>query len=284
MNTKLLIVEGLPGFGKSTAANLLYDILIEKNKNVELFLEGDLDHPADYEGVSCFNKNEFESLLANSGDFKDVINNRVTKRGENYLLPYLKLIKNESELELSDNLLNTIFEKDIYNLSLDKNIELITQKWAEFAEKAINENKIYIFECCFIQNPVTIGMVKYGEQKEKVINYVITLAKIIEKLNPVLFYIEQDNLEFSFKRAYKERSKEWSTGFIEYYTNQGYGKMKEYNGVEGTIKVLEARRAIEREIYDMLKIKKVKINNSHYETTKYKSMIIEKLNLFEVLD
>ncbi|HDR7624480.1 TPA: hypothetical protein QCX73_005385 [Bacillus mycoides] len=40
MNTKLIIVEGLPGFGKSTTTNLLYDILIEKNIDVELFLEG----------------------------------------------------------------------------------------------------------------------------------------------------------------------------------------------------------------------------------------------------
>ncbi len=70
LNTKLIIVEGLPGFGKSTTANLLYDILIEKNIDVELFLEGNLDHPADYEGVSCFNKSEFKSMLVNSGIFR----------------------------------------------------------------------------------------------------------------------------------------------------------------------------------------------------------------------
>lgn len=115
------------------------------------------------------------------------------------------------------------------------------------------------------------------------INYVSTLSKIIEKLNPVLFYVEQDDLEFSFKKAFNERTKEWSTGFIEYYTNQGYGKAHGYKGLEGTLKVLEARRALEREIFDRLKLKKEIINNSKYEAEKYKSMIIGKLSLLEVL-
>lgn len=273
MNTKLIIVEGLPGFGKSTTANLLYDILIEKNIDVELFLEGNPDHPADYDGVSCFDKSEFESLLVNSGNFREVISDRVTKRGNNYLLPYKK-IKNEYSSNFPESLLNTIFKNDIYELPLERNIELITEKWRDFVEIANNENKTYIFECCFIQNPLTIGMVKYGEKKEKVISYINALAKIVEKLNPVLFYIEQDDLEFSFRKVFNERAKEWSAGFIEYYTNQGYAKMKGYHGLDGTIKVLEARRDIEREIFDMLNIKKTKIDNSQYEAIKYKSMII----------
>lgn len=276
MNAKLIIVEGLPGFGKSTTANLLYDILIEKNIDVALYLEGNLDHPADYDGVSCFNKSEFDSLLVDSGNFKEVINDSVRKSGNNYFLPYRK-IKNEYGSNFPDSLLNTIFKNDIYELPLEKHIELITEKWRDFADKANNGNKTYIFECCFIQNPLTIAMIKYGEQKEKVVSYVRELANIIEKLNPVLFYIEQDDLEFSFRKVFNERAKEWSSGFIAYYTNQGYGKMKGYNGFEGTLKVLEARRDVEREIFDMLNIKKTKVDNSHYETSKYKSIITEKL-------
>ena len=61
----------------------------------------------------------------------------------------------------------TIFQNDIYELSFDKNVELIADKWNNFTESALEDNKVYIFECCFIQNSLTIGMIKYGEQKEK---------------------------------------------------------------------------------------------------------------------
>jgi len=201
---------------------------------------------------------------------------RAEKRENKYLLPYRK-IKNQYGSKFPDELLNTIFINDVYELPLEQNIELIIEKWVEFTERAIADNKTYIFECCFIQNPITVAMVKYGEKKEKAIDYVMKLAKIIEGLNPILFYVDQDDLEFSFKKVMKERPGEWSSGFIDYYTNQGYGKERGYEGLEGTLKVLEARRAIESEIVDLLKIKKVKINNSLYDMEKYKKIIMENL-------
>ncbi|MEB9505083.1 hypothetical protein P4J13_14175 [Bacillus anthracis] len=278
MNTKLIIVEGLPGFGKSTTAQLISDILSQNKIEVELFLEGNLNHPADYDGVSCFNKFEFDRLVSNSGDFKEVLLKRVLKKGSNYLLPYRK-IKNEFGDQFSDELFNDISRNDIYELPFDKNVELIADKWQDFAEIALEDDKVYIFECCFIQNPLTIGMIKYGEQKEKIINYVMKVAKIIENLNPMLFYVEQDDLEFSFRKALKERNPEWSTGIVDYYTNQGYGKEHNHSGVEGAIKVLEARRNLELEIFDMLKMKKEKINNTKYEIDSYRSMLKDKLTI-----
>ncbi|MBP0761828.1 hypothetical protein J8K28_13530 [Bacillus anthracis] len=278
MNTKLIIVEGLPGFGKSTTAQLINDILSQNKIEVELFLEGNLNHPADYDGVSCFNKFEFDRLLSNSGDFKEVLLKRVLKKGSNYLLPYRK-IKNEFGDQFSDELFNDISRNDIYELPFDKNVELIADKWQDFAEIALEDDKVFIFECCFIQNPLTIGMIKYGEQKEKIINYVMKVAKIIENLNPMLFYVEQDDLEFSFRKALKERNPEWSTGIVDYYTNQGYGKEHNHSGVEGAIKVLEARRNLELEIFDMLKMKKEKINNTKYEIGSYRSMLKDKLTI-----
>ncbi|GIN72794.1 hypothetical protein J14TS2_32690 [Bacillus sp. J14TS2] len=276
MNTKLIIVEGLPGFGKSTTAELIKGILSENNKEVELVLEGNLDHPADYDGVAWFTKDEFDKILSISGSFREVFLHRVIEKDQHYFLPYSK-IKNEFGDQFPDELLNEIFKKDIYELPFAKNVELIDSKWAEFANNAVHDHKTYIFECCFIQNPLTIGMIKYGEEEEKIIDYVKKLERQIERLNPVLVYIEQDDLAYSFKKAVRERPKAWSEGFIQYYTTQGFGKQHGYEGIEGTIKVLEARRELEMKIVNKLNIKQLKINNSSYDKEKYKSVLMEKL-------
>lgn len=173
--------------------------------------------------------------------------------------------------------MSKVYEHDIYELPFERNKELIAKKWEEFAQEYAIGNKIIIFECCFIQNPVTIGMVKYNEPKEKVLAYVLTLANIIEKLNPVLIYVEQDDLEFSFEKAVQERPKAWSDGFIDYYTNQGFGKEQKYNGKEGALAVLEERQKIEAEIYDRLSMTKFKVNNSTYDLVGYKKLLNDRL-------
>ena len=48
MKTNLIIVEGLPGSGKSTTARMIADELEKKGKQVVCVDEGVKEHPADY--------------------------------------------------------------------------------------------------------------------------------------------------------------------------------------------------------------------------------------------
>lgn len=73
MQPKLILIEGLPGFGKSTAAQLVYEILTEAGNNAQLFLEGNLDHPADYDGAACLTKAEYDEPAGDVGRFKAYI-------------------------------------------------------------------------------------------------------------------------------------------------------------------------------------------------------------------
>lgn len=272
MRTKLILIEGLPGSGKTTTAQLVHEILTEMNIKSQLFLEGDLEHPADYEGVACFNKKEFDELLSTHEKFSELLRNRMIKNGHNYLLEYRKII-NEGKLIFPDEFMHTIVKKDIYELSLEQNRELITKRWREFTESALMGSDTFIFDCCFIQNPVTIGMIKYDANKEEILSYVKELAAIVERLNPLLIYIEQNDLDHSFRKIVKERPKEWSEGFIEYYTNQGYGQEHGYEGLEGTLHVLQARRVLEEEILNGINIAKQKVDNSSFNLNDYKQLL-----------
>jgi hypothetical protein len=275
INTKLILVEGLPGSGKTTTAAITNDLLKEWNVDTKLFLEGNAEHPADYEGGSYFSKTEFAHLLEQYIDVQAIFVKHAIERCDGYVLPQYKLKQDLAETTVPYSFWDHIWNHDIYELPLEKNIELITDKWQRFVEQAMIGNQTYIFECCFIQNPVTIGMIKYGASQEIVINYVKKLADIIEPLNPVLIYVDQHDLSRSFKKAVQDRPKEWSTGFMDYYNNQGYGKIHDVQGIEGTIAVLEARKQLESSVYNTLDMKKFKIDNTQFEMDTYKNKVME---------
>lgn len=281
MNTKLILVEGLPGFGKSTTARMIQEILLEQNVDVELFMEGNLNHPADYDSVACFTELEFKNLIEFSGEFRDVFEERVIVKNNDYLLPYMK-IKNELGREYPAELSKEIFKKDIYELPLKQNIELITDRWKAYAEEAKAGEKVYIFECAFIQNPLTVSMIKYGAPEEQTIDYINQLADAVKKLNPILIYIQQDDLEHAFRKAVDERPEEWFNGFTQYYTNQGYGLQNGLTGLEGTFEVLKARQCLESQILSQLNMKTVTINNSRFDTGRER--LVEALGLNEVME
>mgnify|MGYP001283810845 CR=1 FL=1 len=266
----LILVEGLPGSGKSTTAQLVQEILNDRSIHSHLILEGNLDHPADYDGVACFHKEEYAEMLnALEHSFRALINERTTRIGDNCFLEYRKLF-DELGSSVPDALRQACAVRDIYELSLDQNRQLIVDRWKQFVECAVHGSDVYVFECCFIQNPVTIGMIKYDAETEDVISYVLELASAAEKLNPLLIYVEQNDLDYSFRKAVDERPRQWSEGFIDYYTNQGYGKLQGHSGLEGTIQVLKARSELEQIIFNRLPIAKVKINNSSFDRDQYK--------------
>jgi hypothetical protein len=279
VNTKLILVEGLPGSGKSTTAQLTYDSLKEwGNEDTTLYLEGNVDHPADYECSSFFSAAEFTNLLKQYPEAKQIIVKHAVERCDGYVLSQFYLKQDLKETTLPDTFWDKIYAGDIYELPLEKNIELITDKWRRFTESALKGDQTYIFECCFIQNPVTIGMIKYGADQEVVSDYVNQLAAIIKPLNPILIYVEQPDLSRSFKKAVQERPKEWSSGFFDYYNNQGYGKEIGAEGLEGTLAVLEARYQLEKDLFNTLNIHKIRIDNSDYDIYLHKSRLKEQLN------
>ncbi len=283
--SKLILVEGLPGSGKSTTAETARRLLkqIEPKLNVLFYEEGRTDHPADYEGFAYLTETEWERLRTALPEWIDGLEPderpkaRIEASGR--LLAYRR-IRERTGQPLPAEAEQAIAGKDLYELPLDLHIELLADSWRAFAAQAEDqaEDIVYLFECCFIQNPVTMAMIRCGAEPETAISYVKRLEAAVEGLSPIVIYVDQADLDFSFRKAVAERPREWSEGFMDYYLNQGYGAAKsKLSSVEpseepidreavvaGTAEVLKARRALEEEILNRLDCPVRKLDNSAY--------------------
>ena len=68
-NSRLILVEGIPGSGKTSTATFIQKWLDEHGFANRLYLEGDLDHPADYELVAYFPRAEYQQFLIDHDSF-----------------------------------------------------------------------------------------------------------------------------------------------------------------------------------------------------------------------
>ncbi|MBY9078818.1 hypothetical protein KIH86_27915 [Paenibacillus sp. HN-1] len=263
MKNRLILIEGLPGSGKSTVAQLTAQLLAEQSIKVQLYLEGNLDHPADYDGVACYMQEEFEARKTRAPGIAEMLDTRAKRLGEDVLIPYRKLL-NEEGLAIPQEALEDMMTRDLYELPFERHVRLIAENWERFGTSHLHDPAVCMFECCFIQNPITMGMVKCNRSKEEVASYIRRLEEAVKPLNPLLIYVNQENPAAAFMKAVKERPAEWSEGFISYYTNQGFGHAKECKGMEGAIQVLLERKEWELEILGLLDIETCMLDNSSY--------------------
>jgi len=259
MNKRLFLIEGLPGSGKTTTAEALTRLLQKEQINTRLHIEGDLNHPADYESVAYLTMDEWTDFQSKYASL-DVL--RFTEVFNDYVLISYRQWK--SEQDVPEAALTFLQARDIYELPFELHQSLIFKKWEEFVAQALTTDTTYVFECCFLQNPLTMGLIKYDLPEAALRAYIERLVAIIAPLQPVLVYVDQPDVERSFRKALKERPTEWADGFVSYYTEQAYGVNHSLSGVEGTIAILRERKALEHQLLKTLSFRVEVFGNEEF--------------------
>lgn len=250
MKNRLFIVEGVPCTGKTSTSEFIANILKETDEKVLYFQEGASDHPADY---------NFHAYVTN----KDL--ERFSECEKDILLTNSYLINNGYVISLSNikgELFNKVIQYKIYDmLPWQEEYPIMLHKWEEFCEEAKNNEKIYVFDCCFLQNPLCETMMRFNMDYKEILNYIGRIYERIGELNPLIIYLKNTKIKQRIQEVSKEREKEWLQVVIEYHTSQGYGKELGYVGFDGYVECLKARQNIELSILNKLNIDKVIIEN-----------------------
>ncbi|MGG1661287.1 hypothetical protein [Brevibacillus sp. NRS-1366] len=249
MTTKLILVEGTWGAGKTTTATFIQNTLEQRKIKSRLYTEGCLDHPVDPDHVSCFSHAGYDEILESYPDESEQIRKMTYRIGSYFLIPFLKM-KRKNEHVIPEELWARLQSSDIYNGDLSQYLhcKVVLELWDHFATVQHEKDEVIVLECCFLQNPVVTLMARYGPEKHQIFQHIQNISQTIRKLNPIVIYLQHESTEATFERAIHERSKEWIEGVSKYCMERGYAKKHGLKGVPGLVQFLEEREKIELEI------------------------------------
>jgi Thymidylate kinase len=282
MENRLILVEGMPGSGKTTISKKIRDYLINKGLDVELYNEGDL-HPVDLAWNALLTKEEYKSLIKNNKEFENTIKENSIFEDGYVIVAYTKL-----GLSKDQNDLMKYFEAhEVYDgrVSLDMFKEIHLRRWRKFGqEMKKTKDKITIFECAFFQNHINELLAVHEKDNHYIIQYLKELIETVLDLNPKLIYLNQISVRDTLNRVAEERVSEnkeiypdWIDLVTEYFKNSNYGKNNDINGFDDIVEYFEKRQENELEGIKQLSIDSFVISNFHYDWDNIIKVIREEL-------
>lgn len=247
MKHRLYVIEGLPCSGKST--RYTEELLRKCCTDVRFFDEGCGEHPADYEFHAFLTAQQLEGF---SADERAQIKQYAEQRCGGFVLPLSRF-----EGSLFDKLL----KYKIYDmLPWETERGVMHDKWRSFVDTAGND-AVYVFNCCFMQNPMCESMMRFGFPQEVSEQFIRETAEITAPLRPVVIYLSTDEAAQNVRKATAEREG-WLDAVIDYHVNGAYGRSIGAQGFEGYIACLEERQRRELAILSELPVERLVLHNA----------------------
>jgi hypothetical protein len=198
MQNKLILVEGLPGTGKTTLSERIFTLLSGQGLQVELLLEGNKKIPSNFYNIAGIPKNDFAGVLndllfiAETGNYIFIDMRRYDGETANQLLRY----------DVGDEFNKFISAQEYARCTLEW--------WQNWVKYNMSESFL-IMDSAFMQCPIN-EMIFRGASDPEVMAYIQTIAEIIKPFNPVCVYLRRENAEIAIDFAKMVKGEHWAKG------------------------------------------------------------------------
>ena len=246
----LILIEGIPGAGKTTTSKFVQQELIKRGIDAVSYQEGDL-HPADLSWQSILPIDEYHKLLTEFPNHFDVLEKYTLVEDKQAITAYNRLGINPKS-----DLYQKLWQNDIYikNVDLDTFKQEHLKRWKRFSADA-DINKVYIFECALLQNHITELMLKYEVDGTVIIEYLQEFFDSIISLSPTIIYLAPVSVENAIMHVAAERTTEdpkrshnWINRVVKEISESNYGIRNNIKNITGCINYFNHRQQIELEL------------------------------------
>lgn len=271
MNSRLILVEGIPGAGKTTTARKIKEKLIDEGKEAIFYEEG-MSHPADMAWNACLKEDEYNDFIKKCSEMwegskksisKEELISRIQRQtrieDNNVILAYTKIDFPE---DCYWSLIGDVASKEICDgrKSLDEFRDIHLRRWSKFAEQALLNDNIYIFECAFLQNHIFELLGVYEKSDEEIYLYLKSLLETVKSLSPSIVYIEPSSVEDIIIQAANESKSpegsrpDWIDEVANWVSNMNFGKSHNLKGIEGVFYFCKERLRIDKLMIEKLNV------------------------------
>jgi hypothetical protein len=247
---RLVLVEGSIGTGKTTTARRLAEALATRGVRARAVVEGDVAHPADLEQVALVPPDVLAGHLVAAPEWSDRVRRAARRDRAGLLVPYGVLERDHGPLPPA--LREAFGQRDAYELPLPVHLRLRREQWAGFVRDTEAGDDVVVLECCVVQNPLTVTLLRDDAPEEALRDVVVDLLATAAPLEPVLVHLRHADVGAAFRRAVAERPGWWRDHVVGYYTGRGFGRRLGVEGVDGVVEVLRHRALVEERLLDSL--------------------------------
>ncbi|WP_343966490.1 hypothetical protein, partial [Oryzihumus leptocrescens] len=183
---QLVMVEGLPGSGKSTASAFVEGWLVRRGIPARRYAEGRADHPVDLEQVAVLTGAQLEQVLADFPEERSELACAAQRRDEVWL------VHDRERAHWPARLRERLRALDAYDGDVPPQVHtrVLQDGWRRFAGEVRDEQAVYLVECVFLQNPVCALLARHDRPAGELAAHVRALAEAAAPLDPLLVHLD----------------------------------------------------------------------------------------------
>lgn len=248
-------IEGLQGAGKTTLVQHLSNTLID----YKVFREGDYS-PIELAWCAYVTEEQYNRILEDYPSLNAEIREKTFTEDEHKIICYTQILTDVP------NFHKNLEKFEIYNgnLSAESFENVILQRFRKWNGEG------QIFECSVFQNIIENQILYLLMTDDEILSFYKKLESVLADKPYKIIYLDMEDIPQGIDIIRKERSDDqgnelWFPMMVSYLEESPYGKEHSLTGLDGLLKHLEKRRALEhRIINEVFKDRTIVVKSKSY--------------------